>query len=357
MRRRPTSQRPQACSWSTPGGGPRTSRSRSSTARAGALGRDEASRTAGVPDKRVSRHHLCVALEGGRWTVHDLGSRNGTFVDGHPCDHAADLAAPVIRMGRTLILPVSDTRPHVSPGLAVRDGVVMGPALAAAHRRIVLVARSGGSLLVSGGSGSGKELAAQAFHAATGSSRDLVAVNCATIQKELAERVLFGARRGAYTGAVADTMGLVQAADGGTLFLDEIAEIDLGVQAKLLRVLETKRVTPLGAVSPTSVDLRLCAATHKDLRAEVAEGRFREDLFFRIGRPQVRLPSLPDRRDEIPWLIEHALTAPPADGATTATVELMEACLVRRWPGNVRELPRRGPDRRPRGRVGRALPP
>jgi DNA-binding NtrC family response regulator len=301
------------------------------------LGRDELA-AMGVPDKRVSRRHLRVELAGGRWSVRDLGSRNGTFVDGHPCDHAVDLVEPVIRMGRTLILPVGDIRPHVAPGLAVRDGVVMGPALAAAHRRIVLVAKSGGSLLVNGGSGSGKELAAQAFHAATGSGRALIAVNCATIQRELAERVLFGARRGAYTGAVADTTGLVQAADGGTLFLDEIAELDLVVQAKLLRVLETKRVTALGAVSPTPVDMRLCAATHKDLRAEVAEGRFREDLFFRIGRPHVRLPSLPDRRDEIPWLVEHALTAPPVDGATTATAELMEACLVRRWPGNVREL-------------------
>ncbi len=302
-----------------------------------ALGRDELA-AMGVPDKRVSRRHLHVELDGGRWSVRDLGSRNGTFVDGEARDEAERLLAPVIRIGRTLILPVGDVRPHLSPGLAVRDGVVMGPALAAAHHRVALVAGSGGSLLIDGGSGSGKELAAQAFHAATGSSRPLVAVNCATIQKELAERVLFGARRGAYTGAVADTTGLVQAADGGTLFLDEIAELDLGVQAKLLRVLETKGVTPLGALSPTLVDLRFCAATHKNLRAEVAAGRFREDLFFRIARPSVRLPPLRERRDEIPWLVERALAAPHAAGAMTATVELVEACLVRRWPGNVREL-------------------
>jgi DNA-binding NtrC family response regulator len=172
-----------------------------------------------------------------------------------------------------------------------------------------------------------------------------VAVNCATIPKELAERILFGARRGAYTGAVSDTVGLVSAADGGTLFLDELTELDLDVQAKLLRALETQKITPLGAVSPVAVQFRLCAASHKDLRAAVVEGRFREDLYFRIGRPQVRIPSLRERREEIPWLIEKGLAASATKGAAqsdtsnlTASAEFIEACLLRPWPGNVREL-------------------
>jgi DNA-binding NtrC family response regulator len=253
---------------------------------------------------------------------------------------ARRLIAPVVRIGRTVMIPVGDFRPYEPGGIVVRDAVVMGPALQRLRERIALIAQSGANLLVLGESGAGKELCAEAFHAASagGPARPFIAVNCATIQKELAERILFGARRGAYTGAT-DVIGLVQAADGGTLFLDEIAELDLGVQAKLLRVLETKRVTPLGAVNPVPVSVRVCAATHKDLRVEVTEGRFRGDLYFRVGRPEVRLPPLRQRREEIPWLVERALASAPIGGAKlTACAELVEAAMLRPWPGNVREL-------------------
>jgi DNA-binding NtrC family response regulator len=305
------------------------------------IGRDELA-AAGIPDSRASRRHARVEADGDRWTVRDLGSRNGTFVDGRPVQSARNLAAPLIRIGRTLLLAVADRRPYETPGITVSGGAVMGPSLRAVHELVALCARSGDSVLIHGESGTGKERAAEAFHAAADrGARPFVAINCAAIQKELAEGVLFGARRGAYTGAVADTVGLVQAASGGTLFLDEIAELDPGVQAKLLRVLETKKVVPLGAVTPVPVTFRLCAASHKSLRAEVAAGRFREDLYFRIGRPEVRLPPLRERREEIPWLIEHALVAAKeATGGApfTASPELVEAFMLRPWPGNVREL-------------------
>jgi DNA-binding NtrC family response regulator len=301
------------------------------------VGRDELA-TAGIPDGRVSRSHLRVEHEGPLWIVHDLGSRNGTFADGRQVQRTR-LPSPIVRIGRTLLLPVLDHRPFEAPGVVVRGGVVMGPRLAAAHDRIAAIGRCGANLLVRGESGSGKELAAATFHAAAGpASRPLVAVNCATIPRDLAERTLFGACRGAYTGAVTDTIGLVQAADGGTLFLDEIAELDAIVQAKLLRVLETRKVLPLGGVKPVAVDLRLCAATLKNLRGEVTAGRFREDLYFRIGRPALVLPPLRERREEIPWLIERALGALPPAARATASAELVEACLLRGWPGNVREL-------------------
>ena len=299
------------------------------------LGRDELA-AAGIPDARMSRRHLRVEIDGDGWTVHDLGSRNGTFVDGRQVQVARRLTSPVVRVGRTLLLLVGDRRPYESPGLTLHDGVVTGPTMAAFYERLTLIAQSGTNLLINGNSGTGKELAAHAFHAASAPGRPFIAVNCATIQREIAERILFGARRGAYTGAVADAIGVVQAADRGTLFLDEVAELDMSVQAKLLRVIETKKVAPLGAVTDVSVDVRLCAATHKDLRAEVAAGRFREDLYFRIGRPALRLPPLRERREEIPWLVEQALAAQSV--RVTAGAEFIEACLLRAWPGNVREL-------------------
>ncbi len=304
------------------------------------VGRDDLA-AAGIPDGRVSRRHVRVEHDGGRWSVHDQQSRNGTFVDGRRVRSAPGLAAPVVRIGRTLLLPVCDRRPFESAGITVRDGAVMGPSVQAAHAWIAAAARGGTNLLVLGESGVGKELAAGAFHSAVGAaSRPFVAVNCATIPAALAEATLFGARRGSYTGAVADTTGLFQAADGGTLFLDEIAELDLPVQAKLLRALETRRITPVGAIDAVPVQLRLCAATHKDLRAEVRAGRFREDLYFRLARPRVLLPPLRERREEIPWLVARALAAAPPGGssARATSAEFVEACMLRPWPGNVREL-------------------
>jgi transcriptional regulator with PAS, ATPase and Fis domain len=163
-----------------------------------------------------------------------------------------------------------------------------------------------------------------------------VAVNCAAIPHALAERLLFGAKRGAYSGAEADADGYVQEADGGTLFLDEIAELDPQVQAKLLRVLESKELLPLGASKPRKVDFAFCSATNKDLRALVAAGTLREDLYFRVGLPAVALPALRNRPEEIPALIAQELAK--LSPATTAHVSLVEQCLLRPWPGNVREL-------------------
>ena len=139
------------------------------------------------------------------------------------------------------------------------------------------------------------------------SNAPFVAVNCAAIPEGLAERLLFGARKGAYSGATADAEGYIQAANRGTLFLDEIAELDPLVQAKLLRVLETREVLPLGASRAKKVDIGICAASHRRLRDEVTAGRFREDLYFRIGRPEVQIPPLRERLDEIPWFVAREL--------------------------------------------------
>jgi transcriptional regulator with PAS, ATPase and Fis domain len=161
-----------------------------------------------------------------------------------------------------------------------------------------------------------------------------VTVNCATIPKDLAERLLFGTVKGAYSGATSDAEGYLQAAHRGTLFLDEVAELEPGIQAKLLRVLETREVVPLGGTRPHPVDIGLCTATLRDLRDAVASGGFREDLYYRIGRPEVHLPPLRERPEEIPFLVEQAARS----SGSKAGAPLVEACLLRPWPGNIREL-------------------
>jgi transcriptional regulator of acetoin/glycerol metabolism len=301
------------------------------------LGRFHAADVVVVDDERISRRHTTVTMKGEGVRVTDLDSRNGTFVDANRVtDETFPKMPRILRLGQSLLLFVADLRPYLLGGVEVREDEVVGPVLRRTRQDIARGAESGDSLLLTGPSGAGKELAARAFHAASGAKGAFVAVNCATIPTGLAERLLFGARKGTYSGATADAEGYVQAADGGTLFLDEVAELDFAVQPKLLRVLEQREVVSLGASHPRKVDVRVCAATLKDLRAEVNAGRFREDLYYRIGRPEVRVPALVERLEELPILIVRELAR--VDPKLTPHTSLLEACALRPWPGNVREL-------------------
>lgn len=305
------------------------------------LGRTELEQD-GAQDGQISRKHLRLALDEQGWEVTDLGSRNGSFVDGERFTGSLRIeSGSVVRIGGALLLVLDDTLDFHRYGLGVRDGgAIAGPQLRKALETIEAVrkVRMLKTLLVTGESGSGKEIAARVFHRADGREQaPFVAVNCATIPKELAERLLFGSRRGAFSGAT-DAVGHVQAADGGTLFLDELAELPADVQAKLLRMLETGEVMRLGATSYERVDVRVCAATWRDLRSEVALGRFREDLYFRVGQPEVRLPPLRERPEEIPWHVADALETSGAPWPLQASAAFIEACALRPWPGNVREL-------------------
>jgi transcriptional regulator of acetoin/glycerol metabolism len=294
-------------------------------------------------DERISRRHVRFARRAAGWEVEDLGSRNGTYVDGRALAPGEIFAGrpALVRVGRTLLWLLDDVRSllgHPSPR-DDGDGPLVGGVLRRAFGEIALASRSSDTLLVLGESGAGKELAARAFHEArygAASTAPFVAVNCAAIPEGLAERLLFGARKGAYSGAASDAEGYIQAAHQGTLFLDEIAELDPLVQAKLLRVLETREVLPLGASRPKRVEIAICAASHRRLRDEVAGGRFREDLYFRIGRPEVQLPPLRERLDEIPWFVARELRRVSPE--LSASVAFVESCALRRWPGNVREL-------------------
>jgi DNA-binding NtrC family response regulator len=293
-------------------------------------------------DDRISRKHVSVRRVGARWSITDLESRNGTFVAGQQLTSSGVFESPVlVRMGRSLCWAVDDVLPFFGepPSGSRLEGPILGGRMRRVWGEIALAGRAGDTLYLRGESGSGKELAAHAFHEAhfgSGSSAPFVAVNCAAIPEGLAERLLFGARKGAYSGATADSEGYVQAAHGGTLFLDEIAELDPQVQAKLLRMLESREVLPLGASRPRKVEIRICAASHKGLRDEVRAGRFREDLYFRLGLPEVVVPPLRERLDEIPWLVARELAAVNAELAPSVT--LIEACALGAWPGNVREL-------------------
>jgi DNA-binding NtrC family response regulator len=278
-----------------------------------------------LADDRLSRIHAEVRFVDGRWCVRDLDSRNGTFADGQRvAGTAAASLARVLRLAGSVFVPVNDLGPFED--FAARETLeegtlVAGPALGRALAEIRQTARRGGSVLITGESGAGKELAARAFHASSPfATGPFVAVNCATIAPGLAERLLFGARRGAYSGADADSPGYIQASHRGVLFLDEIGELDLPVQAKLLRALE----------------LGVCWATHRDLRAAVAAGTFRADLYYRISGQQIALPPLRNRLEEIPPLVARALAS--VDRSLRAGGQLVEACLLRPWPGNVREL-------------------
>ncbi len=301
------------------------------------LGRDHAA-FGGLPDRAMSRRHAEVAHDGDRFHVTDLGSRNGSALDGEPLRGGTSTrAARLLRVGHSLFLLSPDLGPIRRSGVEARAGRVEGPALKRALLSVAKAASLARTLFISGESGSGKEHFARAFHQA-GPQRGgpFVSVNCATIPEGIAERVLFGAVKGAYSGASSDSQGYVQAAEGGTLFLDEVGDLDAAVQAKLLRFLESGEVSPLGATRAQKALVRVASATCKDLRGLVAAGRFRADLYFRIAVPEVSVPPLRERLEEIPFLVAGAVSAAPADLAIHTS--LVEACMLRPWPGNVREL-------------------
>jgi transcriptional regulator with AAA-type ATPase domain len=292
-------------------------------------------------DPSISRAHVRIGIDGAGWKVTDLESRNGTFVNASRI--AGETFAPsgsIVRAGGALLITAADILPFKDHDLGVRDGVVGGPGLRSVLESIALAGgvRMVRCLLITGETGSGKEIAAKTFHAfGQKPGAPFAAVNCATIPKELAERLLFGSRRGAFSGAT-DARGHVHAADGGTLFLDEIAELPSEVQSKLLRMLETHEVLRLGATTYEPLDVRVCAATWRDLRREVGAGRFREDLYFRVAQTEVRLPPLRERIEEVPWHIQQVLEESGLEPQLSATAPFVEECSRRAWPGNVREL-------------------
>jgi two-component system nitrogen regulation response regulator NtrX len=208
--------------------------------------------------------------------------------------------------------------------------------------KIERVGKTPARVLITGENGTGKELVARALHRqSTRADGPFVEVNCAAIPSELIESELFGHMKGSFTGAIADHAGKFEQADGGTLFLDEVGDMSLAAQAKVLRVLQDGVVTRIGGSRPVEVDVRVFAATNKHIETEIAEGRFREDLFYRLNVVPIHVPPLRERREDIPLLVAHfldVLTSREGVAPRTIAAEAVEALQRLEWPGNVREL-------------------
>jgi two-component system response regulator HydG len=261
-----------------------------------------------------------------------------------PCD-GEQLRATVVRAIRLRLADApAVTRPSRSPG-AVQDEELIGdgPAMRSLQTAIGRVAQSSAPVLITGETGVGKELVARSIHArGDRRSRPFVAVNTSAVQDALFESELFGHVRGAFTGAVQARNGLLTEADSGTLFLDEIGDMPMSVQAKLLRVLQFGEVRPVGGDRPHRVDVRVVAATHRDLPALILEGRFRADLYFRLNVLPIVVPPLRLHSDDIPALAQHFLAQARQRAAHTRVQSIDEDALrlltAAAWPGNVREL-------------------
>jgi DNA-binding NtrC family response regulator len=302
----------------------------------------------------VSRHHARIFVEDEGVRIADLESHNGVLINGERVQGARVLApSDVVFIGEaTLVLYAADghhgERPPLDGAateLLVGDRTVLlaDPAMARLYDLVRRLAASDLSVLVLGETGAGKENVASAVHCwSRRKGGPFVAINCAAIAESLVESELFGHEKAAFTGATAVKIGLLESAAGGTVFLDEVGELPSAVQAKLLRAIETRRILRVGGVKEREIDIRLVAATHRHLEREVEVGRFRKDLFFRLGVATVVLPPLRDRLGEVALLAQRFLAAACAtqERAEMALSPATQAVLRRYpWPGNVRELP------------------
>jgi transcriptional regulator with PAS, ATPase and Fis domain len=296
-------------------------------------------------DDTVSRFHCEIEISADAAVLRDLGSRNGTTVDGvrSLAVHLGDGA--VVRVGRTALrFELRGDEVAMALSAADRFGSLVGKSVA--MRRVFSVleraATTDAAVLLEGETGTGKEAAAESLHVASARrERPFLVVDCSAIPGDLLEAELFGHEKGAFTGATSAREGIFEAARGGTVFLDEIGELGPELQPKLLRVLEKKQVKRIGNARHEPVDVRIVAATNRNLREEVNEKRFRSDLYYRIAVVSVRLPALRERPEDLPLLAEHLLRALGASGAgADALLEpgSIAAFARHRWSGNVREL-------------------
>ncbi|MEN9579031.1 MAG: hypothetical protein RJA70_2040 [Pseudomonadota bacterium] len=293
------------------------------------------------PDARMSGRHALLTRSRLEWVLEDCSSKNGTRVNGKSTEKSALQDGDIIEMGRTLLLFRDDLVCGDRPDLCATDDPVPLTLLPSLERRLGelrrLAPNASVNLLLLGESGTGKELLAREVAGWSGRQGPFVGVNCGAIAETLVESELFGAVKGAYSGAAADRPGLIRSADTGCLFLDEIADLPRASQASLLRVLQEREVTPVGATRPIPVDVRVLSATHQDLHRAVDTDDFREDLYARIAGFTMTLPPLRDRLEDLGLLVGtilHSVSHPHV----TITTEALLALYNYDWPHNIREL-------------------
>jgi transcriptional regulator of acetoin/glycerol metabolism len=299
-----------------------------------------------IPDRRMSSDHGRLYRGASGWVLDDPGSKNGTVVDGVLTRRALIETGCLFELGHTFFLHTTGELEESAPMDVLADELA-APAptlttflgsLAKRFDSLAKIARTGVSVVLLGETGTGKEVVARALHELSARPGPFVAVNCGALPETLLEAELFGHRRGAFSGAVVDRPGLVRSADRGTLFLDEIGELPAPSQTAFLRVLQEQEVVPVGDDRPVKVDVRLCAATLRDLDALVEAGTFRRDLYARLFGVSIELPPLRDRRQDLGILLRALIKRVPGGDRMKFAPAALRALVRHDWPLNVREL-------------------
>jgi len=299
-----------------------------------------------LPDDTVSRHHCEVERRSEGVLVKDLGSTNGTRIAGSKVTEALAPPGAILRFGEVeVVVRAAQKRADVLFSAEPKFGPAIGESLAmrAVFGMLERIAPTDGTVLLEGETGTGKDVLARAIHLGSPRAKQpFVVVDCGAISYSLIESELFGHERGAFTGAIASRMGAFESASGGTLFLDEIGELPIDIQPKLLRVLETREFRRVGGNKTVRAEVRVVAATKRDLKREVERGKFREDLYFRLAVVPIVVPPLRSRREDIAGLVQLFLQQStqndPSVGALSMSDGAVSALTAHDWPGNVREL-------------------
>ncbi len=297
-----------------------------------------------LTDPTVSRRHCEISVREDRYFIRDLGSTNGTGVNGTPVVEAILAPGARIRVGDSEVLfepkkKWERIRERDEPHFGNLKG--SSQKMRSVFSMLAKVAATELSCVIVGETGTGKELAARGVHEnSPRASKPFIVVDCGAVQKNLIGAELFGHEKGAFTGADRQRVGAFEAAHGGTIFLDEIGELPIDLQPQLLRVLERREVKRLGSNRHAEVDVRVVAATHRDLRKMAREGDFREDLYYRLAEVVVDLPPLRERLDDIDIIVRHIIEEHARDGSPVRYIDpaALQVLRERPWPGNVREL-------------------
>jgi DNA-binding NtrC family response regulator len=294
-----------------------------------------------LSDSTVSRHHASITIGPRGAQIRDLGSLNHTRLAGFRIESAFLDDGALITIGQTTLRfqwLQEEARHAVSDSYWFGDVLGVSPAIRRSFAVLSQVSHTDATVLIEGETGTGKTVIAEAVHRQSRrTDGPFIVVDCGALPPRLIETELFGHEKGAFTGAIASREGAFEAARGGTIFFDEIGELPLDVQPKLLRALDKKVITRVGSTEMVPVDVRVIAATNRDLRHEMNRGRFRADLFYRLGVVSVRVPSLAERAEDVPVLAQRFWEELAGLGSSIPS-KLLASFTAREWPGNVREL-------------------